>query len=159
MVVDHRFFYLQHLSFRYLYLQVLRWLVVASVHNTRGCELAPAEVEAVLVRDVTLPDAIKSAIADKLAEAKAYITMLRAFVDDCVTEHLAGFISSEKAAMAKLVATDAAMKVTTDAVQVLGGAGYTQDFPAERYMREAKVTQIFEGTNQIQRIVVARNLL
>jgi len=51
------------------------------------------------------------------------------------------------------------MKVTTDAVQVLGGYGYTQDYPAERYMREAKVTQIFEGTNQIQRMVIARDLL
>jgi alkylation response protein AidB-like acyl-CoA dehydrogenase len=51
------------------------------------------------------------------------------------------------------------MRVTTDAVQVLGGYGYTQDFPAERYMREAKVTQIFEGTNQIQRLVIARQLL
>jgi len=51
------------------------------------------------------------------------------------------------------------MKVTTDAVQVLGGYGYTQDFPAERFMREAKVTQIFEGTNQIQRMVIARLLL
>ena len=50
------------------------------------------------------------------------------------------------------------MKVTTDAVQVLGGAGYTQDFPLERYMREAKVTQIFEGTNQIQRLVISRQL-
>ena len=50
------------------------------------------------------------------------------------------------------------MKVTTDAVQVLGGYGYTQDFPVERYMREAKVTQIFEGTNQIQRLVIARQL-
>ncbi|HET7660649.1 MAG TPA: acyl-CoA dehydrogenase family protein, partial [Oryzihumus sp.] len=49
--------------------------------------------------------------------------------------------------------------VTTDAVQVLGGYGYTQDFPVERYMREAKVTQIFEGTNQIQRLVIARQLL
>jgi alkylation response protein AidB-like acyl-CoA dehydrogenase len=66
---------------------------------------------------------------------------------------------SRQAAIAKLVATDAAMRVTTDAVQVLGGYGYTRDFPAERYMREAKVTQIFEGTNQIQRMVIARSLL
>ena len=51
------------------------------------------------------------------------------------------------------------MRVTTDAVQVLGGAGYTQDFPLERYLREAKVTQIFEGTNQIQRLVISRQLL
>ncbi|MCW2837721.1 MAG: acyl-CoA dehydrogenase, partial [Marmoricola sp.] len=52
----------------------------------------------------------------------------------------------------------AAMKVTTDAVQVLGGYGYTRDFPVERFMREAKVTQIFEGTNQIQRLVISRSL-
>ena len=58
----------------------------------------------------------------------------------------------------QLTATDAAMKVTTDAVQVLGGVGYTREFPAERYMREAKITQIFEGTNQIQRLVIARGL-
>ena len=58
--------------------------------------------------------------------------------------------------MAKLVASDAAMKVTTDAVQVLGGYGYTRDFPVERYMREAKIMQIFEGTNQIQRLVIGR---
>ena len=71
----------------------------------------------------------------------------------------AGRPFSKQAAVAKLICTDAAMRVTTDAVQVLGGAGYTRDFPAERYMREAKVTQIFEGTNQIQRLVIARQLL
>jgi alkylation response protein AidB-like acyl-CoA dehydrogenase len=71
----------------------------------------------------------------------------------------AGRPFSRQASIAKLIASDAAMKVTTDAVQVLGGYGYTRDFPAERYMREAKVTQIFEGTNQIQRIVIARSLL
>ena len=61
-------------------------------------------------------------------------------------------------AFAKLVATDAAMRVTTDAVQVFGGVGYTRDYRVERYMREAKITQIFEGTNQIQRLVIARGL-
>jgi alkylation response protein AidB-like acyl-CoA dehydrogenase len=60
--------------------------------------------------------------------------------------------------MSKLAATDAAMKVTTDAIQVLGGAGYTQDFPVERYFREAKALQIVEGTNQIQRMVIGRSL-
>ncbi|MFF2920944.1 acyl-CoA dehydrogenase family protein [Streptomyces celluloflavus] len=65
---------------------------------------------------------------------------------------------SKEAAMAKLFCTDAAMRVTTDAVQLLGGYGYTADFPAERYMREAKVLQIVEGTNQIQRMVIARHL-
>jgi alkylation response protein AidB-like acyl-CoA dehydrogenase len=62
-------------------------------------------------------------------------------------------------AMAKCVASDAAMKVTVDAVQLLGGYGYTRDFPAERLMRDAKITQIYEGTNQVQRIVLARELL
>ena len=66
---------------------------------------------------------------------------------------------SRQASIAKLICTDAAMRVTTDAVQVLGGYGYTREFPVERYMREAKVTQIFEGTNQIQRMVIARDLL
>ncbi|KND43363.1 acyl-CoA dehydrogenase family protein [Streptomyces stelliscabiei] len=70
----------------------------------------------------------------------------------------AGRPFSKQAAMAKLLCTDAAMKVTTDAVQILGGYGYTADFPAERYMREAKVLQIVEGTNQIQRMVIARHL-
>ncbi|MGZ3707711.1 MAG: acyl-CoA dehydrogenase family protein, partial [Bdellovibrionota bacterium] len=66
---------------------------------------------------------------------------------------------STEAAMAKLFATDMAMRVTTDAVQILGGSGYTQDFPVERYMREAKVLQIVEGTNQIQRMIIGRSLL
>ncbi|MDX3518790.1 MULTISPECIES: acyl-CoA dehydrogenase family protein [Streptomyces] len=70
----------------------------------------------------------------------------------------AGRPFSKQAAMAKLLCTDAAMRVTTDAVQILGGYGYTADFPAERYMREAKVLQIVEGTNQIQRMVIARHL-
>lgn len=70
----------------------------------------------------------------------------------------AGLPFSKQAAMAKLHCTDTAMKVTTDAVQILGGYGYTADFPAERYMREAKVLQIVEGTNQIQRMVIARHL-
>jgi alkylation response protein AidB-like acyl-CoA dehydrogenase len=61
-------------------------------------------------------------------------------------------------AMAKVYAADAAMKVTTDAVQILGGAGYTKEYPVERMMRDAKATQIYEGTNQIQRIVIARDI-
>lgn len=70
----------------------------------------------------------------------------------------AGRPFAKQAAMAKLLCTDTAMKVTTDAVQVLGGYGYTADFPVERYLREAKVLQIVEGTNQIQRMVIARHL-
>jgi alkylation response protein AidB-like acyl-CoA dehydrogenase len=71
----------------------------------------------------------------------------------------AGRPFATQAAMAKLHCTDTAMRVTTDAVQILGGYGYTADFPAERYMREAKVLQIVEGTNQIQRMVIARHLV
>ncbi|MFF3876094.1 acyl-CoA dehydrogenase family protein [Streptomyces sp. NPDC001984] len=70
----------------------------------------------------------------------------------------AGRPFAKQAAMAKLHCTDTAMKVTTDAVQILGGYGYTTDFPVERYMREAKVLQIVEGTNQIQRMVIGRHL-
>ena len=63
------------------------------------------------------------------------------------------------AAVAKLAAGDAAMRVTTDAVQVLGGYGYLEEFPVERMMRDAKITQLYEGTQQIQRLVIARALL
>jgi alkylation response protein AidB-like acyl-CoA dehydrogenase len=62
-------------------------------------------------------------------------------------------------AMAKCFASDVAMAVTVDAVQLLGGYGYTKDFPVERYLRDAKITQIYEGTNQIQRVVIAKRLL
>ncbi|OGR68612.1 MAG: acyl-CoA dehydrogenase [Elusimicrobia bacterium GWC2_61_19] len=66
---------------------------------------------------------------------------------------------SKDSAMAKLFASDMAMKVTTDAVQILGGYGYMRDYPVEKYMRDAKITQIYEGTNQIQRNVIAANMI
>ncbi|MBX5447845.1 MAG: acyl-CoA dehydrogenase, partial [Acidothermus cellulolyticus] len=62
------------------------------------------------------------------------------------------------AAIAKLICSDTAMRVTTDAIQIFGGAGYVEDYPVERYFREAKALQIVEGTNQIQRLVIARTL-
>jgi alkylation response protein AidB-like acyl-CoA dehydrogenase len=65
---------------------------------------------------------------------------------------------SRLAAMSKVFATDTAMRVTTDAVQLFGGYGYCQDYPIEKYMRDAKITQIYEGTNQIQRVVIGRSL-
>jgi butyryl-CoA dehydrogenase len=71
----------------------------------------------------------------------------------------AGGNTSKLAAQAKLFATDVAMEVTTNAVQLLGGYGYMRDYPVEKYMRDAKITQIYEGTNQVQRLVVARALL
>ena len=61
-------------------------------------------------------------------------------------------------AMAKLIASDTAMWVTTEAVQVLGGYGYVNEYPVERMMRDAKITQIYEGTNEVQRLVIARSL-
>ncbi|MFD3592144.1 acyl-CoA dehydrogenase family protein [Nocardia sp. NPDC058640] len=93
-----------------------------------------------------------------LADMAAAVDTARATYLDAARRRDAGLSYSRQASVAKLVATDAAMKVTTDAVQVFGGYGYTQDFPVERYMREAKVMQIFEGTNQIQRLVIARHL-
>jgi alkylation response protein AidB-like acyl-CoA dehydrogenase len=94
-----------------------------------------------------------------LADMAAAVESARATYLHAARLRDAGRRFSRQASVAKLVATDAAMKVTTDAVQVLGGYGYTREFPVERYMREAKVTQIFEGTNQIQRMVIARDLL
>ncbi|WP_435121409.1 acyl-CoA dehydrogenase family protein [Amycolatopsis thermoflava] len=93
-----------------------------------------------------------------LADMAAAVDSARATYLDAARRRDRGMPFGRQASVAKLIATDAAMKVTTDAVQVLGGAGYTRDFPVERYMREAKVPQIFEGTNQIQRMVIARHL-
>ncbi|MFH1752982.1 MAG: acyl-CoA dehydrogenase family protein, partial [Candidatus Omnitrophota bacterium] len=62
-------------------------------------------------------------------------------------------------AMSKLFASDVAMKVTTDALQIFGGYGYMRDYPIEKYMRDAKITQIYEGTNQIQRNVIALQMI
>ncbi|GAA1734897.1 acyl-CoA dehydrogenase family protein [Aeromicrobium alkaliterrae] len=93
-----------------------------------------------------------------LADMAAAVESARATYLHAARLKDAGRPYGRQASIAKLVATDNAMKVTTDAVQVLGGAGYTKDFPVERYMRETKVMQIFEGTNQIQRLVISRHL-
>ena len=97
-------------------------------------------------------------VAFLLADMAAAVESARATYLVAARRKDAGKPYSRQASIAKLVATDAAMKVTTDAVQVLGGAGYTREFPVERYMREAKVMQIFEGTNQIQRMVIGKHL-
>ena len=91
-----------------------------------------------------------------LADMAAAVDSARATYLDAARRRDLGRPYGRQASVAKLVATDAAMKVTTDAVQVFGGYGYTRDFPVERYMREAKIMQIFEGTNQIQRLVISR---
>jgi alkylation response protein AidB-like acyl-CoA dehydrogenase len=97
-------------------------------------------------------------LAFVLADMEAAIQSARAMTLHAARLRDAGRPFAREASIAKMVATDNAMKVTTDAVQVFGGYGYTRDFPVERYMREAKVMQIFEGTNQIQRMVVSRHL-
>jgi alkylation response protein AidB-like acyl-CoA dehydrogenase len=93
-----------------------------------------------------------------LADMATGVEAARALYLAAARRRDAGLPYGPQASMAKLFATDNAMRVTTDAVQVLGGYGYTSDFPVERYMREVKVMQIFEGTNQIQRMVIGRSL-
>jgi alkylation response protein AidB-like acyl-CoA dehydrogenase len=93
-----------------------------------------------------------------LADMSTSVAVARAAYVHAARLRDAGRPFATEAAQAKLFATDAAMQVTTDAVQVLGGYGYVEDFPVERYMREAKALQIVEGTNQIQRVVIARAL-
>jgi alkylation response protein AidB-like acyl-CoA dehydrogenase len=93
-----------------------------------------------------------------LADMATGVAAARALYLSAARRKDAGQPYSQQAAMAKLLAADTAMRVTTDAVQVLGGYGYVEDFPAERLMREAKVLQIVEGTNQVQRMVIAREL-
>jgi len=93
-----------------------------------------------------------------LADMAAAVESARATTLEAARRRDRGLPYGRQASIAKLVATDAAMKVTTDAVQVFGGYGYTRDYPVERCMRDAKVMQIFEGTNQIQRLVISRHL-
>ncbi len=94
-----------------------------------------------------------------LADMAVLWEAARGLVDRAAQLRDQGLPFTQEAAMAKLFATDMAMKVTTDAVQILGGSGYTQEFPVERFMREAKVLQIVEGTNQIQRVIIGKTLL
>jgi alkylation response protein AidB-like acyl-CoA dehydrogenase len=94
-----------------------------------------------------------------LADMATKVEAARLLVHQAACKMDDGEPAAKYAAMAKCFATDAAMQVTTDAVQVLGGAGYVRDWPVERYMRDVKATQIFEGSNQIQRLVIAKALL
>ena len=95
-----------------------------------------------------------------LADMATEVEAARGLVYSCAREIDAGVKDvSKDSAMAKLFASDVAMKVTTDAVQILGSYGYMKDYPVEKYMRDAKITQIYEGTNQIQRNVIALQLI
>ena len=99
-------------------------------------------------------------MATKIEAARALVYKAAALLDEKVYERdrMSAIGVDKLSAMAKCLASDVAMEVTTDAVQILGGYGYLRDYPVERMMRDAKVTQIFEGTNQIQRVIIARNL-
>jgi butyryl-CoA dehydrogenase len=100
------------------------------------------------------------AIQFMLADMAMQVHAARLMIHHAARQVDAGFTGNTyEASMAKCWAADAAMKVTTDAVQVFGGYGYTREFPVERYMRDAKIMQIYEGTNQIQRLIIARELL
>jgi alkylation response protein AidB-like acyl-CoA dehydrogenase len=99
------------------------------------------------------------AIQFMIADMATHIEAARALVYQAAARVDAGLEGAEKlSTMAKLYASDVAMKVTTDAVQILGGYGYMKDYPVERMMRDAKVTQILEGSNQVQRLVIANDL-
>ena len=94
-----------------------------------------------------------------IADSATLIEASRGLVYRAAELYDDGKRNTKLASMAKCFSSDAAMKITTDAVQVLGGYGYTKDFQVERMFRDAKLTQIFEGTNQIQRLVIAREIL
>ena len=99
------------------------------------------------------------AIAFMLADMEIQVQAARQLVWGVCRSADAGIVNKKLVAIAKCFAGDTAMKVTTDAVQVFGGNGYTREYPVEKLMRDAKIYQIFEGTNQIQRMVISRQLL
>jgi len=108
------------------------------------------------------PIAEHQLIAGMLADMETKCEAARGLlykVGQMIDDDASGPELTKLSAMAKLYCTDVAMNVTTDAVQVLGGYGYIQEYPVERMMRDAKITQIYEGTNQIQRLVIAREML
>ena len=98
---------------------------------------------------------IQSMLADMAQQTEA----ARWLVYMCAAQADAGISVNKTAAMAKCFATDTAMKVATEAVQVFGGYGFMEDYPIAKFMRDAKILQIYEGTNQVQRMVIARNLV
>ncbi|MBT2625039.1 acyl-CoA dehydrogenase [Bacillus sp. HU-1818] len=104
------------------------------------------------------PVAEQQAIAFKLADMATMIEASRLLTYQAAWLESSGLPYGKASAMSKLLAGDTAMTVTTEAVQIFGGYGYTKDYPVERYMRDAKITQIYEGTQEIQRLVISRML-
>lgn len=94
-----------------------------------------------------------------LADAAMQIEACRGLMLEAAKKNDRNEQDSKLASMSKCFCSDIAMKITTDAVQIFGGYGYTKDYPVERLFRDAKLTQIFEGTNQIQRMVIAREMI
>lgn len=105
------------------------------------------------------PIAEQQGIGFKLADMATKVEAARLLTYQAAWKESNGQSYSQASAMSKLFAGDTAMAVTTEAVQIFGGYGYTKDYPVERYMRDAKITQIYEGTNEIQRLVISRALL
>lgn len=105
------------------------------------------------------PIAAQQAIQFMLADMAIKVEAARLLCWQAAWLHDNGKNNTKESAIAKCYAGDIVMQVTTDAVQVLGGYGYMKDYPVEKYMRDAKLYQIYEGTNQIQRLVIARELL
>jgi butyryl-CoA dehydrogenase len=105
------------------------------------------------------PIASNQAIAFMIADMGTKVEAARLLVYKAAWHKEQGLSYSKEAAMAKLYASDIAMEVTTDAVQIFGGYGYTSEYPVERLMRNAKITQIYEGTNQVQRMVISASML
>jgi len=93
-----------------------------------------------------------------LADMATQIEASKLLVYQAASLRMDGHSYSKEASMAKMFASDTAVKVTADAVQIFGGYGYCKEYKVERYMRDAKITQIYEGTNQIQRILIAKHL-
>ena len=104
------------------------------------------------------PIAAQQGVSFKLADMATMIEASRLLTYQAAWRESEGLSYGKESAMSKLLAGDTAMKVTTEAVQVFGGYGYTKDYPVERYMRDAKITQIYEGTQEIQRLVISRML-
>jgi alkylation response protein AidB-like acyl-CoA dehydrogenase len=98
-------------------------------------------------------------MATRVEAARQLVYRAAFFIEDAATRGASTGEISRLSSMSKLFASDVAMQVTVDAVQLLGGYGYMREYPLERMMRDAKITQIYEGTNQIQRLVIARTLL
>lgn len=103
--------------------------------------------------------AVNQGISFKLADMATAVEASRLLTYQAAWLESKGLSYGKESAMSKLFASDTAMKVTTEAVQIFGGYGYTKDYPVERFMRDAKITQIYEGTNEIQRMVIAGKLL